>query len=78
MEYNKLKKGGEHFRTYKKYDVLGRKQNLPLVNASLPANKRLLDSEERNVAEINKKMKFSPRTDSVKIRMIKAHKNHNK
>ena len=75
MEYNKLKKGGEHFRTYKKYDVLGRKQNLPLVNASLPANKRLLDSEERNVAEINKKMMFSPRTDSVKIRMIKAHKN---
>tara|TARA_X000001388_G_scaffold77196_1_gene76943 strand:+ start:558 stop:956 length:399 start_codon:yes stop_codon:yes gene_type:complete len=75
MEYKKLKKGGEHFRTYKKYNVKGNKQNLPLVNASIPANERLLDSEERNLKALNKKMKFSPRTDSRKVRTIKAHQN---
>ena len=73
--YKDLKKGGEQFRTYKKFYIGGQKKKLPLVNNSIEANELYLNIKRKNKNAMIKSLKKSPKTDSASQRQMKAFQN---
>jgi len=74
-EYKNLKKGGEHFRSYREYNIGGVMRKLPLVNNSIRANELFLTSQRRNQNAMIRKLKKSPKTDTMSQRTMKAFQN---
>ena len=75
MEYKDLKKGGEQFRTYRKFYIRGQKRKLPLVNNSIEANELYLNIARKNQNAMKGQLLKSPKTDTASQRSMKAFQN---